>query len=80
MSSYNEISSVTKGYLNDYHDNKMSSSNEISFVTKRYINDYYDNNFKNPQLKNWFKNRKFFKKCIEKNFKWRKEVLYSSYF
>ena len=40
----------------------MKSSNEISCVSKNYLNDYYDNNFMNPQLKNWFKNRKFFKK------------------
>ena len=40
----------------------MSSSNEISFVTKDYLNDYHDNIFKKTQIKNWFKNRKFFKK------------------
>ena len=41
---------------------KMKSSNEISCVSKNHLNDYYNINFKNPQLKNWFKNRKFFKK------------------
>ena len=61
MSSYNEIYYVNKNYLTDYHvNNKMRSSNEISCVSKNYLNDYYDNNFKKPQLKNWFKNRKFF--------------------
>ena len=40
----------------------MSAFNEISLVSKNYLNDYYNINFKNPQLKNWFKNRKFFKK------------------
>ena len=58
MSSYNEISCVNKNYLSDYHvNNKMRSSNEISCVHKNYLNDHYDKN-----LKNWFKNRKFFKK------------------
>ena len=40
----------------------MSSSNEISCVSKNYLIDYYDNDFKKPQMKNWFKDRKFFKK------------------
>ena len=62
MSSSNEISCVSKNYLIDYYDNKMSSSNEISCVSKNYLIDYYDNDFKKPQMKNWFKDRKFFKK------------------
>ena len=38
----------------------MSTSNENFYVSKNYLNDYYVNNFKKPQLKNWFKNKKFF--------------------
>ena len=51
MSSYNEISPVTKGYLNDYHDNKIRSYNEISPVTKGYLNDYHGNIFKKTKIK-----------------------------